>query len=275
MALECIVSEGDHRNGGVGFNSKYNSLFVSDDRDLTSTEPGHMILASVERPMQFAHSISKEHPGIKFKKGTTTLAFKFKDGVIVATDSRATAGAYIASQIVKKVIKINKYLLGTMAGGAADCQYWERVLSKECRLHELRNGQRISTAAASKLLCNIIYQYKGYGLSMGTMIAGWDAKGPGLFYVDDDGTRLTHHMFSVGSGSPFAYGVLDSGYRWDLSVKEAYELATNAIYVAGFRDSMSGGFLNLWHMKETGCEQIAWTDLKDIYDAIEARESAA
>ena len=48
-----------------------------------------------------------------------------------------------------------------MAGGAADCQYWERVLSQQCRLYELRNGHRISTAAASKMLCNIVYQYKG------------------------------------------------------------------------------------------------------------------
>merc|ERR1711953_194635 len=69
---------------------------------------------------------------------------KFKGGVIVATDSRATAGGYIASQKVKKVIEINPYLLGTMAGGAADCQFWERVLAKECRLYELRNKERIS-----------------------------------------------------------------------------------------------------------------------------------
>ena len=40
---------------------------------------------------------------------------------------------YSASQTVKKVIEINPYLLGTMAGGAADCSYWERVLAKECR----------------------------------------------------------------------------------------------------------------------------------------------
>jgi 20S proteasome subunit beta 5 len=77
---------------------------------------------------------------------------------------------------VKKVIEINPYLLGTMAGGAADCSFWERELGRRCRLFELRNKQRISVAAASKLLCNIVYGYKGYGLSMGTMITGWDVK---------------------------------------------------------------------------------------------------
>jgi 20S proteasome alpha/beta subunit len=46
------------------------------------------------------------------------------------------------------------------------------------------------------------------------MIAGWDAKGPGLYYVDSDGQRTKGQVFSVGSGSLYAYGVLDSGYNW-------------------------------------------------------------
>lgn len=104
---------------------------------------------------------------------------QFQHGVIVAVDSRATAGSYIASQTVKKVIEINPYLLGTMAGGAADCSFWERLLARQCRIYELRNKERISVAAASKLLANMVYQYKGMGLSMGTMVCGWDKRGPG------------------------------------------------------------------------------------------------
>lgn len=98
---------------------------------------------------------------IHFDKGTTTLAFKYKGGVVVCADSRATGGAFIGSQSVRKIIPINQYLLGTMAGGAADCTYWERVLSERCRIYELRNRERISVAAASKLLANILYNYKG------------------------------------------------------------------------------------------------------------------
>jgi len=41
------------------------------------------------------------------------------------------------------------------------------------------------------------------------MICGWDKTGPALFYVDSDGQRLKGDLFSVGSGSTFAYGVLD------------------------------------------------------------------
>jgi 20S proteasome subunit beta 5 len=110
-------------------------------------------------------------------------------------------GAFISSEQVKKVIEMNSYLLGTMAGGAADCYYWERYLNMECRLYEMRNKERISISAASKILQNIVYSnfdkyifkeinfiiyyllsliigYKDKGLSMGTMIAGWDKKGP-------------------------------------------------------------------------------------------------
>lgn len=69
-------------------------------------------------------------------------------------------------------------------------------------------------------------------------------QGPGLYYVDSDGERLTNNVFSVGSGSVYAYGVLDSGYSWDLSVKEALELGQRSIYHATYRDAYSGGVVN-------------------------------
>lgn len=37
---------------------------------------------------------------------------------------------------------------------------------------EIRHKRRITVAAASKILANLTYAYKGYGLSMGTMLAG-------------------------------------------------------------------------------------------------------
>ncbi|KAJ1381853.1 Proteasome, subunit alpha/beta [Sesbania bispinosa] len=59
---------------------------------------------------------------VKPAKGTTTLAFIFKEGVMVAADSRASMGGYISSQSVKKIIEINPYMLGTMAGGQSPDQ---------------------------------------------------------------------------------------------------------------------------------------------------------
>lgn len=54
------------------------------------------------------------------------------------------------------------------------------------------------------------------------MVAGWDEKtGPALYYIDDDGTRLKGDRFSVGSGSTYAYGVLDNEYRRVRAVHES------------------------------------------------------
>jgi 20S proteasome subunit beta 5 len=48
----------------------------------------------------------------------------------------------------------------------------------------------------------------------GTMVAGYDPTGPGLYYVDSDAQRTKAQRFSVGSGSLYAYGILDAGYKW-------------------------------------------------------------
>eukprot|EP01112_Ceratiomyxa_fruticulosa_P000597 TRINITY_DN1053_c0_g1_i2.p1 TRINITY_DN1053_c0_g1~~TRINITY_DN1053_c0_g1_i2.p1 ORF type:complete len:266 (-),score=49.49 TRINITY_DN1053_c0_g1_i2:147-944(-) len=204
-------------------------------------------------------------PPIEFAHGTTTLAFVYQKGVVVTVDSRSTQGNYIASGTVKKVIEINPYLLGTMAGGAADCSFWERELGRRCRLYELRNKERISVAAASKLLCNMVYAYKGYGLSMGTMVTGWDKTGPNLFYVDNDGTRLKGQRFSVGSGSTYAYGVLDQGFRWDMTVEEACELGRRSVYHATHRDAYSGGVINVYHVEADGWRKISADDCNELH----------
>ena len=238
---------------------------------------------------------------VKMVHGTTTLAFKYKGGVVVAVDSRASSGAYIASQTVKKVIEINPFLLGTMAGGAADCSFWERYLGMRCRLFgacpvhspanlappphrppshaptakaltappptvaELDHKERISTCAASKVLSNITLQYRGKGLSMGTMICGWDKTGPQIYYVDSDGQRLGGPLFSVGSGSTFAYGVLDSGYSYDLTKEAALDLAQRAIFAATYRDAYSGGTVRCYHIDKDGWKRVSEADSMDLY----------
>merc|ERR1712166_1442395 len=150
----------------------------------------------------------------------------------------------------------NDFLLGTMAGGAADCSFWERHLTRLCRLHELRQKERISVSAASKILANIFFQYRGRGLSCGTMVAGWDKTGPHLYMVDDQGDRHKGNVFSVGSGSTFAYGVLDSGYRKDLSIEDAVELGRRSIYHATHRDGASGGVVRVYHIHANGWTKV-------------------
>lgn len=205
---------------------------------------------------------------LQMKKGTTTLAFQFQGGILVAVDSRASMGSLISSQTVRKAIEINSYLIGTMAGGAADCAFWERYLGMLCRIHELRAGERITVAHASNILADIFYRHRGYGLSCGIMLAGYDSrkKEGALYYIDDSGSRQKGKMFSVGSGSGFALGVLDTGYRYDLTVDEAQELGRRAIFHAGHRDSASGGVVRIYLIKETGHQKLTEADdIAELY----------
>ena len=222
-------------------------------------------LAAVEENEKFVSKLKGSKITKKltdFKKGTTTLGFVYKEGILIAVDSRASMGSFIGSQKVRKVIEINDYLLGTMAGGAADCSFWERRLAQWCKLYELRHGETVPVSAASQYLANMITQYKGYGLSMGTMIAGWDKKEQGLYYVDDDGTRLKGYLFSVGSGSTYAYGILDTKYRYDMTREEAITLGREAIYHATHRDAGSGGVVRVYNIVRDSWEKVI--DAEDV-----------
>lgn len=92
------------------------------------------------------HSDGAEKKLMDFKKGTTTLAFQYQGGVIVAVDSRASMGSFASSETVRKIIEINDYMLGTMAGGAADCQFWDAYIAKEARLYQLQHGEKMTVA---------------------------------------------------------------------------------------------------------------------------------
>lgn len=265
MALAGCVSAFDFEEEE---SAKMESMFTTEEFQFADGAPmPSFALANVERPMTFVKDV-KESGMAKgladFKRGTTTLGFKFKHGILIAVDSRASMGSYIGSQTVRKVIEINDRLLGTMAGGAADCSFWERYLTQLCRMYELRHKEKISVAAASKMLANIFLQYRGYGLSCGTMIAGWDKTGPHLYMVDDQGDRYEGVRFSVGSGSTYAYGVLDSGYSFDLTVDQAAELGRRSIYHATNKDGASGGVVRVYHIHENG-----WTKIEDGKDVNE------
>lgn len=255
-AVDLSFLEDPAAFGQSRYNDNDMGLSLDDFRTFDCTS---FPLAPVDQPETFNEDMRKSGccPGLMdFKHGTTTLGFVFQGGIIIAVDSRASMGSYIGSQTVKKVIEINDFLLGTMAGGAADCSFWERHLTRLCRMHELRHKERISVAAASKLLSGIFQQYKGRGLSCATMIAGWDKTGPHLYTCNDEGDRLEGKVISVGSGSSYAYGVVDSGYRYDLSVEDAVELGRKAIYHATHRDAASGGVVRVYHVHEKGWTKV-------------------
>jgi 20S proteasome subunit beta 5 len=208
----------------------------------------------------------KMTPLPEFFHGTTTVSFICKDGIVAAVDSRASLGSFVGSKTTQKVLPINSHMLGTMAGGAADCSYWIRKLRSEAALHELtEGGRRMSVARASRLLANALYENRGLGLSVGTMIMGYDDDSvnskPRIFYVDSSGARIEGDMFAVGSGSTFAFGILDTTNLGSLNLDEAVDIGIRAIRYATFRDASSGGFINVYVITRDGWELVFSEDL--------------
>ncbi|KAM9385659.1 proteasome subunit beta type-11b [Pholidichthys leucotaenia] len=89
--------------------------------------------------------------------------------------------------------------------------------------------------------------------------------GPNLFYVCSDGTHLQGTLFSVGSGSPYAYSILDQGVHWGLTVDEATSIAREAVYRATHRDAYSGNYVDIYHVTSKGWIRRTREDLKEEY----------
>lgn len=181
----------------------------------------------------------------QMKTGTTTVALKVKDGVVMATDNRATMGVFVASKVARKLHKIQDYMYLTIAGGVADAQYLIDVLRAETEIYNLRNEDKMSVHQAGKLLQNILYGNKGF-FEVGLMLGGITVKdGPTLFDLEGYGSSLEEDYASVGSGSPFALGVLETEWKEGLSLKEGMHLAVKAVRSAIIRDIASGNGIDV------------------------------
>lgn len=256
-----------------------NSEFAKRDLKIACsifTNPYRLLAPPFINPKENLNKILQQnHMKLDVAHGTTTLGFKYQGGIVLCADSRSTLGNFINSQEVKKILVLDKCMLGTTAGGAADCMYWDRVLTMECRLHRLQTNQSMTVTAASHLICNIANSFKGMGLSMGMMLAGYDHERPRLIYVDSEGTRTDGNIFSVGSGSVNAIGVLDTGYHHNLTDEEAYNLALRSIYHATFLDTFSGGLVRLYHVKKSGWILVCCSDCMQLHEKFSKELSRA
>uniref|UniRef100_G3NAA9 Proteasome subunit beta n=1 Tax=Gasterosteus aculeatus aculeatus TaxID=481459 RepID=G3NAA9_GASAC len=192
--------------------------------------------------------------------GTTTLAFLFQGGVLAAADTRSSCSGLVACPASQKIRPIHSHLVGTTSGTSADCALWKRILSRELRLYQLRHGRRLSTSGAGGGASADLG-----GTSGGLQKASPSSSGPGLWYVCSDGTRLRGSLFSVGSGSPYAYSILDQGVRWGLTVEEATSVAREAVYRAAHRDAWSGNCVDVYHVTSKGWTRRKREDLKEEY----------
>ncbi len=192
-------------------------------------------------------------------KGTTTVGVVCRDGVILGTDTRATMGNYVASKHAKKVYKITDNLAMTIAGGVAVAQRVVEILKINSRLYELEKNRSIPVRSAARLVSNLLFSNRevGHPLPLQALVGGFDETGPHVFNLDPYGSLTEEKMVSTGSGSPFAYGVLEAQFIEDSAVDEMLRIVVKAVDSAMKRDVASGDSFDVAVIDAAGFRELS------------------
>ena len=174
------------------------------------------------------------------KKGTTTIGIITKDAVVIGAEQKSTMGYMIDSKVAQKIFQIDDHIGLTIAGSVGDALAIVRILKAQLRLFKIERGP-ITLKGAATLLSNVLQGSKYYPYMNQFILGGYD-KQPGLYSFDPlGGFDVKDKFYSTGSGSPFAYGVLESEFKESITVDEAISLVIKAIKTAIERDIGSGG----------------------------------
>ncbi len=178
---------------------------------------------------------------------TTIVGIKTRDGVVLGSDKRASKGFFIGSKIVQKIAKIDETLAVAIAGQLSDAEYIIKVAKAERRLMELRRGFPLTVKESTRLIANLAYSglrnYQPYYVEL--LVAGVDQHGSHVYAADMSGAITEEDFASSGSGSPIAYGVLESLYKKDIKNEQAKEIASRAVSAAMERDPGSGNGIDV------------------------------
>ena len=146
----------------------------------------------------------------------------------------------IMSKTAQKVFRIDRNLALTIAGWVGDAQAVVRYFSAEVALYRLRRNGLLTVDAAATLLANLLNGNRMFPYLAWLILGGVDAKGGHIYSVDAGGGSMEDRFVSVGSGSVFAYGVLDEAYSRDLTISDGIDVALRGLTAAMKRDSASG-----------------------------------
>lgn len=202
------------------------------------------------------------------KTGTTTLGIVCKDGVVMATETRATMGNLIAHKETKKLYKIDEHIALATAGLVGDLQVLARYLNAEANLYRLKRDSKIPVQSAATLMSNILNQRKFYPYYVQLILGGFDNKGGHVFSLDAAGGAIPDKYTSGGSGSPYVYGVLEDLYHDNITMNEGIDIAIRAVTAAKHRDSASGGLTNIAVINKDGFKEISQEEIKKRIDKI-------
>ena len=213
--------------------------------------------------------------------GTTVLAFKHADGVIVAGDRLATEGNRVASRKIDKVFATDDYSLMAISGAAGPCVEMARLLSVELEHYEKIEGEALELEGKANKLSQMIRQNLPaamQGLVVVPLFAGYDLRRHAgrLWKFDITGLRYEEADFeATGSGGLYARESLKKSHRSDLSRADAIRIAVEALMDAADEDRATGGvdvargiYPLIKITTESGTEDASQSEIEAIYREI-------
>jgi proteasome beta subunit len=179
--------------------------------------------------------------------GTTVVAVRYADGVVMAGDRRATSGNLIAHRSMEKVFPADRHSGVAIAGAAGPAMEMVKLFQLQLEHYEKVEGSELSLEGKANQLGQMVRSHLPaamQGLAVVPLFAGYDIRrGTGrLFEYDVTGGRYEESDFaSTGSGSLHAGTVVKMSYREDLPGDDAVELLISALFQAADEDSATGG----------------------------------
>lgn len=219
--------------------------------------------------MQINDNRYPQHILDQIKKGTTTCAISCSDGVVLAADTRASAGFFIADRHVMKIQKVDNHLGMTIAGGVADAQNLVDTMRYNSNIYRMSRKEPIPVSSAARLCSNILFNQRYFPYYVQIIMAGFDhrEKEGKIYNIDLFGSMTTEKFISTGSGSPVAYGYLESEYKDGIGVDEAYKIAIHSIAAAIRRNAGTGDGINAVIINQNGYRELT----KEEKDKVNAK----
>jgi proteasome beta subunit len=176
--------------------------------------------------------------------GTTVLALRYRDGVVIAGDRQ---GYQVASRRIEKVYAADEHSAIAIAGAAGPCLDMARLFQTELAHYEKLEGVSLSLEGKANKLAQMIrgnLPLAMQGLVVIPLFAGYDrGRGEGRIYkYDVAGGRYDEtDYYAIGSGGKDARASMKKLYRADLSEAEAVHVALEALVDAADEDRGTGG----------------------------------
>lgn len=195
--------------------------------------------------------------------GTTSVGLATADGVVLATDRRASLGGRVVSnKNVQKVEQIHDTAALTMVGSVGGAQSYIRSIRAEANLYEARRSEPMSIKALATIASN--FARGGPFMLINPVLGGVDDSGPHVYSIDPLGGLTEDDYVVTGSGMQFALGVLEQEYSDDLSLEEGVQIGTKAVESASERDTASGNGITIAEVTVDGVDIHTHEDLSEL-----------